>query len=144
TGLPNGGRLRKSARSRTGQFRESRYRRRRDPMKKVRVRTGQPSVSLSRKEFEARFRSRYYDPAFAAKEDELRALLDVAWEAYREYRKSPRTKRAGTGFEDPDFELPIEWLETRRRLRSAEKRQKDPRSPSRVLIICGASRSDQT
>jgi multimeric flavodoxin WrbA len=38
----------------------------------------------------------------------------------------------------------VEWLETRRRLRLAEKRQKDRRSRSRILIICGASRSDQT
>jgi len=74
-------------------------------MKKLRVRTGQPSVTLSRKEFEARFMSRYFDPAFEERKDELRAILDVAWEAYHEYRKSPRTRKAGKGFADPGFDL---------------------------------------
>jgi multimeric flavodoxin WrbA len=108
------------------------------------VRKGQGSVALSHAEFQARFDARFYDPAFEAVRPQLDDVAAVAWEAYHEYRKSPRTRRAGPGFQDPSFPLPVEWLETRRRLRLAEKRQKDPASPSRVLIVCGASRSDQT
>ena len=108
------------------------------------VRTGQGSVALGKAEFKDRFAERFYDPAFDAVRPQIEDVAAVAWEGYHEYRKSPRTRRAGPGFEDPAFELPVEWLETRRRLHLAEKRQKDPASRSRILIICGASRSDQT
>jgi multimeric flavodoxin WrbA len=101
-------------------------------------------VALSKAEFHARLGERFYDPAFDAVRPQLDRVMKVAWEGYHEYRKSPRTRPAGPGFEDPTFPLPVEWLETRRRLRLAEKRQKDRRSRSRILIICGASRSDQT
>jgi hypothetical protein len=92
----------------------------------------------------ARFRQRFYDPAFDSVRKHLDAVADKAWEGCIEYRKTPRTTPAGAGFADPDFELPVEWLETRRRLGAAEKKQKAPRSRSRVLIVCGASRSDET
>src|SRR5687768_138046 len=108
------------------------------------VRKGQGSVALSRAEFRDRFAERFYDPAFDAVRPQIEDVAAVAWEGYHEYRKSPRTRRAGKGFADPAFELPVEWLEARRRLRLAEKRQKDPASRSRILIVCGASRSDQT
>src|SRR5919206_289215 len=45
---------------------------------------------------------------------------------------------------DPGFELSIEWLDTREKLIAAEKRQKDPSTKSRVLVICGSSRNDKT
>ena len=108
------------------------------------MRTGQGSVELGQAEFQARFGQRFVDPAYEAVRPQLAEVAAVAWESYREYRKSPRTRPAGRGFEDPSHELPAEWLETRRRLHAAEKQQKDPASRSRILIICGASRSDQT
>lgn len=70
--------------------------------------------------------------------------MEVAWKAYDEYHKSPRKRKAGAGFQDPDFELTVEWLETRKQIRLAEKRHRDPSSPSRILLICGASRHDKT
>lgn len=108
------------------------------------VRTGQGSVALTRKEFTARFAEQFYDPAFATVQTQIDAVAAVAWQGYHEYRKSPRERPAGRGFADPTFALPVEWLETRRRLQRAERRQKDPKSRSRILIVCGASRSDQT
>jgi multimeric flavodoxin WrbA len=68
----------------------------------------------------------------------------VAWRAYDEYHKSPRKRKAGPGFADPEFELPIEWLEAREQILQAEREQKDPTRPGRVLVICGAARHDQT
>ena len=53
-------------------------------------------------------------------------------------------RRAGAGFSDPEFPLPIEWLETRSAIQQAEKRQKSPKSNSRILLINGSTRSDQT
>ncbi len=108
------------------------------------VRTGQGSVALGKREFLARFAERFQDPAFEDVRAQLDDVAEVAWDAYREHRKSPRERAAGEGFADPTFELPVEWLETRRRLRAAEKRQKDRRSRARILIVCGGARSDQT
>jgi multimeric flavodoxin WrbA len=119
------------------------------PRTKPRVVKGTPSVALTREEFRERFLAHYYDPAFArAAADmlaaDLDALLDVAWDAYHEYRKSPRTRCAGAAFADPDFQLPLEWLATRAAIQKAERRQRNRRSRSRILVINGSARSDQT
>jgi multimeric flavodoxin WrbA len=68
----------------------------------------------------------------------------LAWDAYKEGRKAPITRKAGAEFADPDYDLSTEWLETRARLHAAEAVWKDPATPSRVLLICGSSRNDGT
>jgi multimeric flavodoxin WrbA len=108
------------------------------------VRKGQGDVKLTREEFERRLRERFYDPSFQKIEHHVARIVDVAWEAYDDYRKSPRKRKAGAGFADPEFELPIEWLETRERIQQAEREQKDASRPGRVLLVCGAARHDQT
>jgi multimeric flavodoxin WrbA len=110
----------------------------------VRIRKGQGDVKLTREEFERRFRERFYDPGFAAVERQIADVVDVAWRAYDEYRKSPRKRKAGPGFADPEFELPVEWLETRERVHRAQLEQQDPSSPGRVLLVAAAARHDQT
>jgi multimeric flavodoxin WrbA len=107
-------------------------------------RKGQPSVELSRQEFERRLRGRFYDPAFREREADLARIVEVAWEAYTEYRKSPVRRHAGAGFKDPDYELPVEWLEAHEAIEAAQQRQKNRDSPSRILLINGAARHDQT
>ena len=107
-------------------------------------RKGQDVPELTREEFTRRFRQSFYDPAYEAAEDAIARLEAIAWDSYHEYRKSPRTVKAGPGFHDQAFDLPVEWKETRDRLLAAEKRQKDPATPSRVLVICGSSRNDNT
>ncbi len=109
-----------------------------------RVVRGMDDVQLTEAAFRERFFARYYDPVFDRNADDLERIFATAWDAYQEYRKSPRTRRAGRGFANPQFDLPIEWLETRRAVREAEKRQRSPRAPSRVLIVNGSARSDQT
>jgi multimeric flavodoxin WrbA len=108
------------------------------------VRKGQGDVKLTRDEFERRLRERFHDPAFGAVDREISAIVEVAWQAYDEYRKSPRTRKAGPGFADPDFELPVEWLETRERIEEAARGHQDLSKPGRVLLVCGAARHDQT
>ena len=115
-----------------------------EPVRAPDVRKGQGDVKLSRDEFARRIRDRFSDPAFDAVQAELDRIVAVAWDAYVEARKSPRRRKAGAGFADPDFELSVEWLETRERIIAAERRQKDPRAPRRVLLIGGAARHDQT
>ena len=107
-------------------------------------RKGQPSVQLSRDEFERRLRERFYDPAFGARQAELAQVIQVAWEAYEEYRKSPVRRPAGPEFSNPAYELPDAWLETRKAIQAAERRQKDPGGPGRILLVSGAARHDQT
>ena len=65
------------------------------------VRKGQGDVKLSREQFEARLRERFYDPEFERVSDAVYRIVDVAWNAYDEYHKSPRTRKAGPGFADP-------------------------------------------
>jgi multimeric flavodoxin WrbA len=113
-------------------------------MVKFKIRKGMPSVQLTKEEFAGRLRERFYDPAFGGLEAELERIIAAAWEGYDKYRKNPRTRPAGPGFVDPKFELPLEWLETRRQIQDAERRQKNKRSPSRILLINGSSRSDQS
>ena len=108
------------------------------------IRTGQGDVKLTREEFGRRLRERFIDPTFESVEPQVIDVIDVAWRAYDEYRKSPRTRKAGAGFAHPEFELPIEWLEARAAIEEAERRQRDPSMPRRVLLVCGAARHDQT
>ena len=108
------------------------------------VRKGQAPAKLGRNEFHLRFRQSFHDPAFDKLAPELEAIEQVAWEAYAEGRKAPRTVKAGPGFADPGYDLSIEWKETRDRLLAAEQHQKDPAARSRVLIINGSARNDGT
>jgi multimeric flavodoxin WrbA len=108
------------------------------------VRTGQGDTKLSREEFTRRFRRHFYDPVFDSLSPEIERLAAAAWDAYDEGRKSPRTRAAGAEFADPTYELSIEWLAARDAIRNAEQLQRDPACPRKVLLICGASRSDQT
>ncbi|MBQ5949366.1 flavodoxin family protein [Massilia sp. ST3] len=106
------------------------------------VRKGQAPAKLGRDEFHLRFRRAFQDPGYDALDEELRAIEDVAWDAYTNGRKAPRTVKAGPGFADPDYDLSVEWKETRDRLLAAEARQKDPGAKNRVLLINGAARND--
>ena len=110
----------------------------------VDVRKGQGDVKLTREEFERRLRERFADPEFQAVDRQIADIAGIAWKAYDEYHKSPRTRKAGPGFADPEFALPIEWLDTRERIQQAEREQKDAARPGRVLLVCGAARHDQT
>ncbi len=109
-----------------------------------RVVKGMPDTTLSRAEFERRFRERFADPAFGRVADQVAALAAVAWEAYDEYRKSPHRRAAGRGFADPEFELPVEWLATRQAIRAAQHEHDRKGAPSRILVINGSMRTDLT
>ena len=106
----------------------------------ISVRKGQGSRKLTKEEFSRRWRQRFYDPAFDRMAGTLDELAEIAWASYDKYRKSPRTRKAGPGFADPEFELSVEWLETRERIQQAEREQKDESRRSRILLVCGADR----
>ena len=110
----------------------------------MKIRKGQAPAPLTRAEFHERFIVRFYDPAFAAESEAIARLEEIAWGAVQEGRKSPVTRPAGAGFADPGYEVSVQWLDTRMRLKAAEKNWHDSKTKSRVLIICGSARNDGT
>jgi multimeric flavodoxin WrbA len=107
-------------------------------------RKGQGDVKLTRDEFARRLGERFFDPLFDGLRGDVDRIVDVAWRVYDEYHKSPRTRPAGAGFADPAYELPIEWLTAREAILQAQRRHDAPDRPSRILLVCGAARHDQT
>ncbi len=75
---------------------------------------------------------------------ELDAVIDDRVAQLQRVPQSPRTRNAGPEFADPDFDLSLEWLEARDAIRAAERGTQTRRAPSRILVINGSSRSDQT
>jgi multimeric flavodoxin WrbA len=114
------------------------------PWTTPKVRTGQGSTKLTREEFDRRWKEQFYDPAFEIARSQVNQLADIAWEAYQGQRKSPRTRKAGPEFADPEHELALEWIEARAQVQAAEETQKRAGGPSRLLLICGSPRSDET
>jgi multimeric flavodoxin WrbA len=110
----------------------------------VDVRKEMPGVKLSREQFAERMRAHFHDPAFQPLAADIGRIVEVAWDGYDNSRKAPITRKAGTGYADPDYDLSVEWIEASRRIHEAERRQKDPSSPSRILLINGAARSEHT
>ena len=108
------------------------------------VRKGQAPGDLPRTEFRVRFHNSFRDPAFAAESDALGRLEEIAWQAYSDGRKAPRTRKAGPGYADPDYDLSLDWLEAKARIDAARAIWADPASRSRVLVICGSARNDGT
>ena len=106
------------------------------------VRKGQAPEYMAREEFARRFRELFYDPAFRAHDGAIANLEAIAWDAYHEGRKSPITEKAGPGFADPDYDLSVQWRETRDRVRAADERHRDPAARSRVLRFRRAARHD--
>lgn len=108
------------------------------------VRKGQAPPPLDRQAFGERFRRRFFDPAFDAEREAIARLEDIAWDAYQQGRKAPRTVKAGDRFADPAYDLSVEWLATHDTLQAAQQRWQDPATPSRVLLVVGAPRNDGT
>lgn len=108
------------------------------------VRKGQAPAVLSRKIFHDRFMQSFMDPAFKPEAEALGRLETVAWDAYKEGRKSPVTRKAGPGYADPDYDLSVEWLATKKKIEAAQATWSKKTSPSRVLLICGSARNDGT
>jgi multimeric flavodoxin WrbA len=110
----------------------------------TRIRKGQAPPPLSREKFHGRFMEGYVDPAFREEHKALARIEIIAWEAYKEGRKSPVTRKAGPAFADPDYDLSIDWLKTRSRLKKAQAQWGKAATRSRVLVICASPRNDGT
>ena len=107
-------------------------------------RKGMPSPQLEEAEFRKRFLSTFSDPAFEQLKAELERVASVAWDGYTNGRKSPRTRKAGPGFADPDYDLAEDWIVTRDAIQQAQREHEDPGQPPCILIVNGSSRSEHT
>ncbi|MCG2592074.1 flavodoxin family protein [Ramlibacter sp. XY19] len=108
------------------------------------VRKGQAPATHTREEFGKRFRVRFFDPAFQPEQEAIARLEEIAWQAYDGGRKAPVTRKAGPGFEDPGYDLSVEWYEASRKLQEAQRRWSDAKTPSQVLVVCCSPRNDGT
>jgi multimeric flavodoxin WrbA len=108
------------------------------------VRIGQGPLPLSREEFERRYREQFADPAFATAKDAVDQVTRIAADAYAERRKTIASRPAGAGFQDPSYELALEWLDTRARIHAAQKEFEDSTRATRMLLINASPRSDES
>lgn len=107
-------------------------------------RTGMPSPRIDEREFKNRFRSQFQDSNFSDLQGELDLIAHAAWDAYLHSRKSPRTRKAGTAFQDPEYELALDWLGAHEAVKAAQDRHDDKSRPPRILLVNGSSRSEHT
>jgi multimeric flavodoxin WrbA len=108
------------------------------------ARKGTPDPTLDEAEFRKRFQSQFQDQAFDAIGPELQRVTDAAWDAYSHHRKSPRTRKAGPGFADPDYDLAVDWIAARDAIDAAQERHEDRAGPARFLLIAASSRNEHT
>jgi multimeric flavodoxin WrbA len=107
-------------------------------------RKGMPSPRLDETEFKLRFRSQFQDQNFEALLPELDKITQAAWDAYEHSRKSPHTRKAGTAFADPDYDLAVDWIAAHEAVQAAQRRHDEAKGPIRILLINGSSRSEHT
>ena len=112
-------------------------------MPRLSPRKGMPSPRLSAAEFRKRFLSQFQDSSFEPLNAELDRIAAAAWEAYEGHRKSPRTRKAGREFADPDYDLSVDWLAARAAIADAQRRHEERSTPA-ILLVNGSSRSEHT
>lgn len=108
------------------------------------VRKSGEEWNIGEEEFRKRYRNLFNDPAFDPHQEQIEELANIAWNAYEESRKSPRTLPAGSDYADPDYALSVDWSESKKSVEEAQKIHEDPMGPPRVLLICASDRNDQT
>lgn len=107
-------------------------------------RKGMPSPRLDEAEFKRRFRAQFQDRAFDGLERELGRIADAAWDAYDNSRKSPRTRKAGPGFADPDYELSLDWIAARAAVQEAQRRHEQKDGRPCIVLVNASARSEHT
>ena len=108
----------------------------------MKSRTGQVTQPIGREAFAERFRGLFFDPGFRAEDAAIGRLQTSAWDNHQKNHKAPLTREAGPGFSDPASRLSMEWLEARDKIEQAQRRQRDPSTPSRVLLVSGTPSSN--
>ncbi|WP_295643641.1 hypothetical protein [uncultured Methylibium sp.] len=100
------------------------------------------NLPVTRDAFRRRYQQRFFDPVYAAEQPAIDRLEALAWQAYQDGRKAPRTAPAGSGYADPGYALSNEWRTTAEALQQAQAHWAAPGTPSRVLVVCASPRND--
>ena len=109
-------------------------------------RKGMPDPSLDESEFKSRFHSQFKDPAFDAAQP-------TSWTASRAppgtptaiTARAPRTRKAGPGYADPDYDLAVDWIAAREAILDARSAGTTTRLARRASCWSTApSRSEHT
>jgi multimeric flavodoxin WrbA len=103
-----------------------------------------PPRKLDHGAFSARFKAQFPGDAFGPLQAELDRITEAAWQEYDAGNKAPRTRKAGPGYADPDYDLAIDWIEAKGAIERAAERHKDPAGPSRILLINASPRTEHT
>lgn len=106
-------------------------------------RKGMPATRLSRADFCERYLEQFSDPRFDVIRGSLIQAADIAFKAYEAGTKAPHTRKAGSDFHDPDYDLSCDWLAARAAIGAAKQRFDDKSRP-RILVINGSPRSEHT
>jgi hypothetical protein len=101
-----------------------------------------PSPRLGEAEFKRRFLA-ISGPAFSSLQAQLNKMADAAWDGYSHSRKSPRTRRAGEGYADPDYQLAHAWINAADAVHAALRAHRDD-PEYRILLINASPRSEHT
>lgn len=113
----------------------------------VEVRKTEEEWKISREVFRKRFNENFFDPYFDKHRDGIRELEEIAWKAYLEGRKAPKTKKAkevSSSYKDPEYDLSTEWIEAKNEIDKAQKLYEDNDRKDSVLLIQASHRNDHT
>lgn len=92
-------------------------------------------------EFRHRLLRQFIDPSY----DPLRTVLsDIAWQAYGASRESRLTRKAGTRYPGPDYDLSFKWLAAKTAIADMEARYRRRDGPRDILIIDASWRSEHS
>jgi len=97
-----------------------------------------------KEKFKRRFLSQFQDQNFDRLTIELERIAEAAWDAYAHSRKAARTRKAGLGYADPDYDLALDWINAVDAIRAAMNEHTSTDGPHRILLINGSSRSEHT
>ena len=106
------------------------------------IEKGQPETRLSYEDFRKEFLQSFFDPRFKELSGAIDKICDQAWKNYSDGRKAPVTERAGRGFQDPQYQLSVEWKESQKQVQIAQNEWRGSRP--RILVINGSPRNEHT
>lgn len=101
-------------------------------------------AEIDETEFKRRFEDRFKDPLYDRMRAQVHELANIAWDAHKKGNKAPFTRKAGACYKDPDYDISVDWLNTKEAIDKARLEQENPATKSKILVISGANRNDKT
>jgi hypothetical protein len=87
--------------------------------------------------------ARFINPVFKPLESELNGIVNAAWDAYSNFRKSPVTRKAGRASPIRTNEISVDWLAAREAILAAQRQLDDASEKPRILLINGKNTAEE-